>query len=265
MAAGHVFAPDGPGRFVPTEHGRGPWDPRALHGGAPAGLIAAAFDDLQAGSGLPIARLAFDFVRPVPSAPLDLSTHVVRAGRRVIELAAELRAGDTLVCCARALRVAAATPLSPDERATADDAPLPPPERGEPHAFTLDDSPAAGFAASMEMRWLAGDLGPGPATLWMRLTPSLVAGAATPPLARLVATADFGNGVAAPVAWGGFRFVNADLTVYLHRPPRGEWIGMRSLTHVDAGGAALSESRLYDESGPVGRSLQSLVLERRED
>jgi hypothetical protein len=39
---------------------------------------------------------------------------------------------------------------------------------------------------------------------------------------------------------------------------------MRSQTHVDPGGAALAESRLYDESGPVGRSLQSLVLERRE-
>ena len=59
--------------------------------------------------------------------------------------------------------------------------------------------------------------------------------------------------------------MNADLTIYLHRPPRGEWIGMRSQSHVDDGGAALSESRLYDEAGPVGRALQTLVLERRED
>jgi acyl-CoA thioesterase len=263
--ADHVFAPDGPGRFVPTQLGRGPWDPRAMHGGAPAGLIAGAFDALEADSGLPIARLAFDFVRPVPIAPLDLSTRVIRAGRRVIELAAELRAGETVVCSARALRVAAATPLSAHERVTADEPPLPGPEHGEPHAFTLDGSQAAGFATSMDMRWLEGELGPGPAALWMRLTPPLVAGAVTPPLARLVATADFGNGVAAPVAWGGFLFVNADLTIYLHRPPRGEWIGMRSRTHVDPGGAALTESRLYDESGPVGRSLQSLVLERRQD
>jgi hypothetical protein len=32
-----VFTTDGE-RFVPTEQARGPWDPRALHGGAPAAL-----------------------------------------------------------------------------------------------------------------------------------------------------------------------------------------------------------------------------------
>ena len=30
-----VFVPSEDGRFEPTEHARGPWDPRALHGGAP--------------------------------------------------------------------------------------------------------------------------------------------------------------------------------------------------------------------------------------
>jgi len=259
-----VFAPDGPGRFLPRQLGRGPWDPRAMHGGAPAALIAGVFEGLEADSGLPIARLSYDFVRPIPIAPLQLSTRVVRAGRRVIELAAELHADDQVVCSARALRVAAASPLRPEESAAADDPPLIGPEHGRPHAFTLDDSQATGFAAAMEMRWIEGELGPGPSALWMRLRPELLAGTPTTPLARLAATADFGNGVAAPVTWGGFLFVNADLTIYLHRPPRGEWIGMRSQTHVDPGGAALAESRLYDESGPVGRSLQSLVLERRE-
>jgi len=259
----HVFAPDGPGRYVPTQLGRGPWDPGAMHGGAPAALIASAFDELQADSGLPIARLTYDFLRPVPLVPLTLSSTVVRAGRRVVQMAAELRAGDTLVCTAGALRVAAAAPLSAEERATADDPPLPGPEQARPEQFTLDDSPAVGFARAMEMRWVEGTVGPGPATVWMRFTPELIEGAAASPLARLVATADFGNGVAAPVAWGGFVFINADLTLLLHRPPHGEWIGMRSCTHVDEGGAALAESRLYDEHGPVGRALQSLVLARR--
>lgn len=262
--SGHVFVPDGPGRFVPTELGRGPWDPRALHGGAPAALLAGALERLPEGGHLPVARLSFDFRRPVPLAPLSVSTEVVRAGRRVVELAAELHAGDALVATARALRVAAAAPLAPGERAAPADPPLPPPEQGRPVTFTLDDRATAGFATSMEMRWLEGEIGPGPATVWMRLGPELIAGSPTTPLQRLAASADFGNGVAAPAAWDTFRFLNADLTVYLHRPPRGEWIGMRSRTHADEGGAALAESRLYDATGPVGRSLQSLVLERRE-
>ncbi len=263
--AEHVFAADGPGRFVPTALGRGPWDPRALHGGAPSSLLAGVLEEMDAGADLPIARLSFDFLRPVPIAPLDVSRRVVRAGRRVVELAAELRAGDALVCTASALRVAAAAALEPGEGVTASEPALPGPERGEPRSFTLDDSGAAGFATTMDMRWLEGELSPGPATLWMRMGPELIAGAPTTPLQRLVATADFGNGVAAPVPWSGFRFINADLTIYLHRPPRGEWIGMRSQTHLGDGGSALSESRLYDEAGPVGRALQALVLERRQD
>jgi hypothetical protein len=37
-----VFIPAEDGQFEPTEHARGPWDPRALHGGARAALIVQA-------------------------------------------------------------------------------------------------------------------------------------------------------------------------------------------------------------------------------
>jgi Acyl-CoA thioesterase C-terminal domain/Acyl-CoA thioesterase N-terminal domain len=259
----HVFEPAGNGRYLPTEHGRGPWDPGAMHGGAAAALLTGAFEAMEAGSGLPVARLSFDFVRPVPIAPLTLSTSVLREGRRVVELTGELRAGDVLVCAARALRVAAAAELAPEEAAVAEDAPLPAPDEGPPTGFTVNDAPTAGFGAAMDVRWVDGSPAPGPSALWMRLRPALVAGEPTSALQRLAATADFGNGVAAPAPWDAFVFINADLTIQLQRPPRGEWIGLRSGTHVGRGGAAMTESRLYDAAGPVGRSLQSLVLERR--
>ena len=38
-----IFTTDG-GRFIPTEQARGPWDPQALHGGAPAALIVTALE-----------------------------------------------------------------------------------------------------------------------------------------------------------------------------------------------------------------------------
>src|ERR1700721_2139472 len=107
--AGSIFIPSGDGRFEPTEHARGPWDPRALHGGAPAALIARAFERLQPGAELELARLGFELLRPVPLAPLTLMTRIVRKGRRVQELAAELSADlgtgrEELVCRASALR-----------------------------------------------------------------------------------------------------------------------------------------------------------------
>src|SRR4029077_9999372 len=103
-----IFLAEGEGRFIPTEHARGPWDPRALHGGAPAALIAAAFERMEPGVELPLARLSFSFLRPIPMAPLELTTRMTRPGRRVQELQADLHADGVLVCQARALRIVAA-------------------------------------------------------------------------------------------------------------------------------------------------------------
>ena len=74
---------------------------------------------MEPGAELPFARLSFSFLRPVPLAPLTLTTRIVRPGRRVQELEAELRAvgpedgqkgkeeeeGGVLVCRAHALRL----------------------------------------------------------------------------------------------------------------------------------------------------------------
>jgi hypothetical protein len=56
-----VFLADGrrrPGRerFIPTEHARGPWDPQALHGGAPAALMTTAFERVEPGAHGPVGR-----------------------------------------------------------------------------------------------------------------------------------------------------------------------------------------------------------------
>src|ERR1700721_2435765 len=99
-----IFVGDGD-LFTPTEHARGPWDPRGLHGGAPAALITAAFGRIEPGAELPFARLYFEFLRPVPMAPLKLSTRISRAGRRVQALEAELSAEGVMVCRANARRL----------------------------------------------------------------------------------------------------------------------------------------------------------------
>jgi hypothetical protein len=263
-----IFATDGTS-FVPSEHASGPWDARALHGGAPAALMSAAFERLQPGAELPIARLSFELLRPVPMAPLILSTEIVRRGRRVQELAGELRCEGQLICRAGALRVQAvpgglpvppggvAGPLGVGE--------LPPPEQGTPFRFGLDDSERASFASSaMEMRWIDDPNKLGPARVWMRLRHPLLPGEPASALARLAATADFGNGVSAELPFRSFLFINADLSIHLHRAPAGEWIGLDARTLLRADGTGLAESVLHDLDGPVGRAFQTLVVQARE-
>jgi len=268
----------------PTAHARGPWDPNALHGGAPAALIAAAFERVEPGSQLRIARLGFELLRPIPFAPLTLSTRIVRPGRRVQELAGELSAelgsGEQVICRASALRVqeiaadvadAATAPPAEDADTQAEgaDTPtqrgvLPPPEQGRPVRFALDGAEGDSFAASaMEMRWLTDPRAPGPGRVWMRLRHPLLADQQLTPLARLAATADFGNGVSAALPFQRFLFINADLTIHLQRPPRGEWIGLDARTLLHGGGTGLAESVLHDVHGPVGRAFQTLVVQPR--
>lgn len=274
-----IFVADGE-RFTPTEQARGPWDPRALHGGAPAALITSAFERLQPGAELRIGRLGFEFLRPIPMTPLTLSTSIARPGRRVQELSAELRAGDELIVRASALRVqavpeeaesAAAEALAeatgqPGLGAVTDDSPaaMPPPAEGEHKRFALNDSTDASFAGTaMEMRWLNDPWRLGPGRVWQRLRHPLLPGQELTPITRLAATADFCNGVSATLPFDRFLFINADLTVHLQRLPQGDWMGLDARTHLHEGGAALAEGVLHDERGPLGRAFQTLVVQQR--
>ncbi|MFM7144412.1 MAG: thioesterase family protein, partial [Alphaproteobacteria bacterium] len=47
------------------------------------------------------------------------------------------------------------------------------------------------------------------------------------------------------------------------RLPVGEWVCLDAETLVSGGGTGLAESALWDERGRIGRSAQSLLIERR--
>ena len=269
-----IFLAEGE-RFVPTEQARGPWDPGALHGGAPAALIAAAFERTEPGSELRLGRLSFEFLRPIPLAPLTLSTHIVRPGRRVQELAAELCAGDQTIVRAGALRVqavpgeavAATAEVELDGMTREDERhepAMPPPAEGKLASFSLNDSHEASFAGTaMEMRWLNDPWRLGPGLVWQRLRYPLLPDRAPSSLARLVASADFCNGVSSTLRFDRFLFINADLTIHLQRQPRGEWIGLDARTRLHEGGSGVADAVLHDEHGPVGRAFQTLVVQAR--
>jgi len=256
--------------FVPTEQARGPWDPDALHGGAPAALIVRAFERHEPRAGVVLCRLGFELLRPIPFAPLRVQVRTVRPGRRVQELAAELLAegadGPELVCRASALRIAQLPDGLPEPPPGAlAGEPMPGPETGRPVRFALnDDVDQTSFASSaMEMRWLDEPYRLGPGRVWQRLRHPLVDDEPAGALARLAATSDFGNGVSASLPFERFLFINADLHIHLHRQPHGEWVGIDARTLLHPGGMGLAESVLHDLDGPVGRAFQALVVAPR--
>ena len=54
--------------------------------------------------------------------------------------------------------------------------------------------------------------------------------------------------------------MNTDLSIHLHREPIGEWFRSEATSHWSPDGIGMADALLYDEQGPVGRAVQSLVI-----
>ncbi len=268
-----IFIPDGD-RFIPTDLARSPWGPHVLHGGPPAGLLARAVEQANPDPGLHVARMTIDLFRPVPKTPLHVTTQFVREGRRIAVIEASLFADETEVSRASAL-------LLRESEVDLPDAHLPPPPSlpgpdgipttglstmlTEGAAARMPPMPGAtGFHTTIEVRRVGGGLAPaGHGTAWIRIPVPFVAGEETTPLVRMAATSDFGNALGHIRAGDGIGFINADITLYLHRMPLGEWICLDSQSAGQPRGVGLVESMVHDERGPVGRVVQALLANRR--
>ena len=247
------------GQLVATELASGPWAPHAQHGGAPAALIARAFERVPGHERLNMARLTYEFLRPVPIGPVEVRAKVTRPGRRMQLLDGSMLAGGVEVVRARALRVLAANPGSVQSERIA---PPPGPEQGHPGPLPGLHRPR--FATdAIEIRFVAGAFGEGPATAWFRLTRPLVRGETPSALQRLAAAGDFGAGLSGMLPRDNYLFINTDLTLYVEREPVGEWICLQARTTIAPDGIATAHSVLYDLTGRVGTATQALLVAKR--
>ena len=251
------YVPDGDG-YLATEHTRGPWSPKHQHGGPPAALIAHVVQAMA--PELAIARITVDFLRPVPIDRLTVRVESLRAGTRVQRFIAMLMHGE--VCVAHA----GLTLVRPGGEAPAvsDGVSVPPPERSAPFQFPFFRE-AHGYHTAMESRLALGPFGGARVAIWMRQRVALLPGAAPSPVERVLIAADSGSGVSARIEHASHTGINFDLTVALHRPLEGEWVGLDSVSTYEATGLGLADTRVLDGRGPVGRALQGLVIERRPD
>lgn len=258
---GAFFEPVGPGRYVATELTRGPWDVNAQHGGPPAALLGATLEQCPGGTkDGQVVRVTVEILRPIPLGPLEVSADVVRPGRKVEMLAAELHAGGVVVARATAWRMR----TGDIGMAVGQDVRQPPPPDGIAPMSAFPWTADVGYTTAMEWRFATGEfLAAGPAAVWMRMRHPLVEGKEPTPLTRVLIAADSGSGVSAELDFSRYLFINTDLTVALHRLPLTEWVCLDAATTVEAHGIGLSESRLFDERGVLGRAVQSLYIDRR--
>ncbi|WP_238008983.1 thioesterase family protein [Dactylosporangium sp. AC04546] len=204
--------------------------------------------------GLRVVRLTYEIARPVPVAPLTVTTSVVRSGRSVTVLSAAVE--PFMRCTALLMRTSPSV-------APSIGAPGPSFEGALEQPF-FDVPYDIGYHRAMEVRFSSGSfLALGPSTAWFRMRVPLVAGESPSPLVRVLVAADSGNGISNVLDFSRFLFVNADLTVHLARHPDGEWVCLESATSISPDGIGLADTALSDVSGRIGRSAQSLFVAPR--
>jgi Acyl-CoA thioesterase N-terminal domain/Acyl-CoA thioesterase C-terminal domain len=246
---------------IPTEYTAGPWGGNLQHGGAPTALISWAAERMTTREPMQVARITVDLLRPVPIAPLEIQTEVVREGRKIQLCAVTLLHEGVVVVRATVLKIRRAEielpPTAVEEKVT-----LPGPDAGE-LADIPNENPNA-FIRGLTLSVVQGQFrAPGPAALWFRVNRPLFAGQAPTPLQRVAMIGDFCNGVSTVLDFRSWTFINADLTISLARLPVGDWILLDAQSWLGDHGTGIAFAKLGDTRGYFGRAIQSLVIESR--
>ena len=95
----------GGGGFLATGATAGPWSDRAQHLGPVSALLVRALEACEPVPGTAIRRVSVDVLGPVPLGELEVRAEVLRPGRSVQLIAAELAAGGRVRATARAWRM----------------------------------------------------------------------------------------------------------------------------------------------------------------
>ena len=241
---------------------RGPWDPDACHAGPPTGLLVRALE--RALPTLRLARISVELGRPVPMAGFRIVTEVVRAGRAAGNTRAAIVDGDgaTRVTASGMHVAVSAVPLF---ASTLDNTGVVTPRLAdaEPGEFPIGSFAHGrpGFIHAVEVRYPPGED--------RSVGRDDGVDADDPAAARRADVA-----VPAHLPAGRLRQRLQPPrrarpgAVRQHRPACWPCTATRSASgsaaepsrHWQPTGVGLTDALLFDDEGPVGRALQTLLL-----
>ncbi len=265
-SSGALFTRDGE-HFRPTDRARGPWSPDALHGSPVAALIAfcveqhlheLSSESNNAGGELRIARQTIDLFRPVPYGRLLVEVEPIRTGRRLVVLQSRIS------CEGKLLTQATTLCLHSDARlgsvgAEHNTEPPPPPAEAIPNRVDRVGNRWVSYPGTLEMRHIVPPGGEHAPVVWIRADAPVLADAPLSPAVRAASIADFVSPFA-NMQPGRSGYVNADITLHLHRPPVGDWQFLRIVSRGAADGVATAQAVLGDGTGAYGASSAASLI-----
>lgn len=264
---GGVYLPtSNPNVYESTPLANAGWYDEGQHGGSLAALIAGHVEPIPTLSPMEIARLTVELFRVVPLVPLRIKTRVVREGKKIQTINAEVLDPEGTTMASAVVHRLRRADVTLDPGSEPPPLTLTPPGKLAP--VNLSDWGVGKAEEPMfhrhavEVREIYGGFNTrGPGAIWLRLTLPIIAGRPNTPVQRAVTVADFCNGVSRSLGQG-WVFINSDLTVHLGSYPDSEWVALEAEAHYSELGRGIAAGLLWDEAGWVGRSAQTLFLDK---
>ena len=251
---------------IPTDLCGGPWSPDAQHGSAVAAILGRAIETVETPVPMRPARFTVDLLSPVPLEPMRQVTRVVKAGKRIAVVDAELHHGNRLAARATCLlmRDGARYPVADAPGAPPDLAP-PPTEASEPPfgGADPDDLELPGFARAMHFTRTRGThLGGVPAAIWIGLRCRVARDEPLTPFQLAATASDMGSILGGFLDFREWRTINADISLHIDRLPTTAWIGLDGMHRVADDAIGQTTASMFDEVGFVGRMQSSVHIDR---
>lgn len=257
LASGDFFYEDlGSGRYRSTVHAQGAWNPHEQHMAPATGIIVHELEKFQPRDDMRMARVSLDIHGIIHGGEFHIETRMIRPGRTIELIEAELIAHGRTSIVARAWRLK--TGDSSSVHAIEDAAVAHPEDLPE---WTGMSPWPGGYIEGLDFRVEDGHRA-GRGTVWLRNGFEMVSSGPTSALVRLLGMVDTANGVAPRVAPGpgSWMFPNLDLQIHMHRAPAGDWLGLEAQQTYGDDGIGLTSAVLHDVNGPFGRSEQILTV-----
>lgn len=246
----------GASTFRATPHVGGAWDTAEQHIAPALGLLAHVVEldrDARRSDGLVLARLSYDILGTLPIDAVEASVRVVRPGRTIDLVEADLSHDGRRAVTLRAWL------LRPEDTGPLAGTALPGiagPEGMSP--WNPSTVWPGGFIASAEVRRAQAE--PGRAAYWVRTDVPLVGDEPVSPVARAAGLLDIANGMTVRASPQELAFPNVDLTAHLFRAPSGDWLGFDTTVSFGSAGIGVTSSVLHDIAGAVGTMSQILTI-----
>lgn len=240
--------------FGATDNTRSNWTHEIQHGSPPLALLTKTVEEMLQ-PGMRIARLAFDILGAVPVADVAVRGRVVRPGRRICLLEADMSAMDD----GRPVARLSAWAMSASDTAEVVSDRYPPLSEGPTAPLSWQWQNPTGYLTTVD--WRPQETDPDAAAVyWVASKVGLVDDEPTTGLQRLTMVVDSANGIGAVLDPQRFMYMNTDTTVHVHRYPAGSDFAIRARASIGPDGVGVTTAEVFDTEGFLGMSAQALLV-----